>query len=79
MTELAQKTTDHIGHLSALPTGGVAGAMDREKGLPVLGFGFDKRHCCPPDSFANSHCINRICLAAFVQGPVPQASALIIG
>lgn len=43
VTKLAQKTTDHIGHLSVLPNGKVAGTMDRENGLPVFGFG--KPHC----------------------------------
>jgi hypothetical protein len=39
--------------------------MDRENGLLVLGFDFDKPHCWPSDSFANCLRINRICLAAF--------------
>ena len=51
-SELMQQATDHIGHLSALPDGQIAGAMDRQDRLLFLSLDFNK----PP----SQRCMHRL-------------------
>lgn len=68
MAEFAQKASDHIRQLRALPDREISGAVQRQDCLLVFRFHLDEPHCWPADGLADRFSISCVGLAALYIG-----------